>query len=322
MCMLFAAAYPERTGALVLHGAYARGLWSEDYPWAKTRAQMEQELAEIERNWGAPFDLSSASPTLTHDAFEREWFAAFLRNSASPADATALWRWSTEIDIRGILPAIQVPTLIVQTTRDRWIKVEEGRYLAKHIAGAKYLEFDCDDHVIWGEHSDRLVDGIQSFLSGLQTPRPSRHVLLAILSLEVTGPKPQRPTDDQIRAELGAAEANTIEAVGDRYLATFQGPIRAIQCAMAIRDRTRDGGRVRAAVHIGECEIRGDHPEGAAIQLTSHLIDCAEIGEIIASRTVRDLVVGSGLGLQERGSTAFKGIPGTWPYFSVSGRPT
>jgi DNA-binding SARP family transcriptional activator/pimeloyl-ACP methyl ester carboxylesterase len=167
MCMLFAASYPERTAALVLNGACAKGLWSEDYPWAKTREQVEEELAAIERHWGEPFDLSSASPSLVNDAFEREWFATFLRNSASPTDAINLWRWNTEIDVRGILPAIHVPTLIVQRTRDRWVKVEEGRYLATHIARAKYLELDSDDHVIWGEHADRLVDEIQAFLTGL-----------------------------------------------------------------------------------------------------------------------------------------------------------
>src|SRR5215475_13875507 len=114
MCMLFAATYPERTAALVLHGAYARGLWSEDYQWAKTRGQMEQEISEIERSWGEPFDLKNASPSLMNHGFERDWFATFLRSSASPADAVALWRWSTEIDVRDILPAIQVPTLILQ----------------------------------------------------------------------------------------------------------------------------------------------------------------------------------------------------------------
>ena len=177
MCMLFAATYPERTAALVLNGASAKGLWSEDYPWAKTREQVEEELAAIERHWGEPFDLSSASPSLVNDAFEKEWFAAFLRNSASPTDAINLWRWNTEIDVRDILPAIHVPTLIVQRTRDRWVKVEEGRYLATHIPGAKYLELDSDDHVIWGEHADRLVDEIQAFLTGPQPQPPSERIL-------------------------------------------------------------------------------------------------------------------------------------------------
>ena len=320
MCMLFAATYPERTAALVLNGAYAKGLWSEDYPWAKTREEMEEELAEIERHWGEPFDLSRASPSLINDAFEREWFAAFLRNSASPTDAIDLWRWNTEIDVRDILPAIRVPTLIIQRTRDRWVKVEEGRYLAQHIQDAKYLELASDDHVIWGEHSDRLVDEIQAFLAGLQPPPSSEHALLTVLSLEIVGAQSQQRHDDQIRTDLRLAGGKDIKSTENRFLATFQGPTRAIQCAMAIRDRMKEiGFRSRAAIHIGECEKRADGLSGLAISLASRLLDLAEAGEIIASRTVRDLVVGSGLTFEERGEAGLIDVPGTWQFYTVSG---
>src|SRR5262249_46650526 len=160
-----------RTVALVLGGSFAKGIWSEDYPWAKTREQTEEELAEIERSWGGPTDLRNAAPSLANDAFERDWFAAYLRNSASPADAISPWRWNTEIDVRDILSAIHVPTLIIQRTGDRWVKVEEARYLANHIAGAKYVELAGSDHVIWGEDSDSLVDEVQTFVTGVR-PRP------------------------------------------------------------------------------------------------------------------------------------------------------
>lgn len=169
MCMLFAATYPDRTIALVLNGAFARGIWSEDYPWAKTREQVDEELAAVERDWGEAADLGNAAPSLAHDEFEQEWFAAYLRNSASPADAVSLWRWNTEIDVRGILPAIRVPALVIQRTGDRWVRVEEGRYLATHIAGARYAELPGEDHVIWGQDSDRLVDEIQAFLTRFAT---------------------------------------------------------------------------------------------------------------------------------------------------------
>lgn len=169
MCMLFAATYPDRTIALVLNGAFARGVWSEDYPWAKTREQVDEELVAVERDWGEAADLGNAAPSLAHDEFEREWFAAYLRNSASPADAVSLWQWNTEIDVRDILPAIRVPTLVVQRTGDRWVRVEEGRYLATHIAGACYAELPGEDHVIWGQDSDRLVDEIQAFLMRFAT---------------------------------------------------------------------------------------------------------------------------------------------------------
>ncbi|TPI55830.1 alpha/beta fold hydrolase [Mesorhizobium sp. B3-1-7] len=167
MCMLFATTYPERTSALVLNGTYAKGTWSKEYPWARTVAQVDDDVAAMERQWGKPADMSNAAPSLTENMVEREWFAAYLRNSASPADAIALWRWGTEVDVRDILPAIRVPTLVVQRTDDRWVRPEEGRYLATHIQGARYVELAGRDHVIWGEDCDRLVDEIRSFVAGL-----------------------------------------------------------------------------------------------------------------------------------------------------------
>ena len=170
MCMLFAATYPERTAALVLNGCQAKGVWSEDYPWAKTREQTEEELATIEREWGEPADLRNAAPSLVTTSSSATGSPPSAEFGVA-TDAIALWRWNTEIDVRGILPAIHVPTLIVQRLGDRWIKVEEGRYLAKHIAGAKYVELEGDDHVIWGYDSDRLVDEIQAFLTDVPASR-------------------------------------------------------------------------------------------------------------------------------------------------------
>jgi len=165
LCMLFAATYPERTAALILHGAYAQGLWSPDYPWAKTREEMEGELIEIEQNWGGPWDLGRAAPSLMDDDHEREWFGAYLRSSASPADAIALWRWGSEVDVRKMLHAIRVPTVIIQRTGDRWVRAEEAHYLAEHIAGAIEVELPGDDHLVWGADSDRLVNTIHDFLT-------------------------------------------------------------------------------------------------------------------------------------------------------------
>jgi DNA-binding SARP family transcriptional activator/pimeloyl-ACP methyl ester carboxylesterase len=165
LCMLFAATYPERTKALILHGAYALGLWSPEYPWAKTREEMEEELAAIGRNWGEPWDLGRGAPSLVNDTHEQQWFAAYLRSSASPSDAIALWRWGAEVDVRNILHAIHVPTLILQRKGDRWIKPEEALYLSERIAGATLVELPGDDHLIWGADSDRLVDAIQHYLT-------------------------------------------------------------------------------------------------------------------------------------------------------------
>jgi len=318
MCMLFAAAYPERTAALVLHGAYARGMWSEDYPWANTQEQIDEEIAEIEQRWGEPVEYSNAAPTLMNDIAEREWFAVMLRNSASPADAVALWHWGTHIDARDILPAIRVPTLIIHKTRDRWVNVGAGRHLAKHITGAKYVEIDGDDHLLWADHADRVIDEIQAFLASMQAPPTSECMLLTVLSLEVAEPQRQPRYDDWIRVELRAAGGKHIADVEDRYLATFAGPTRAITCAMGIRDRMmKIGHRLRAAIHIGECEVRADGLSGVAVMLVLRLLDLAAPGEIVASRTVRDLAVGASLTFDPRGEAMLTNVPGAWPFYAV-----
>jgi hypothetical protein len=321
--MLFAATYPERTAALVLNGTYARGRWSEDYPWARTAEQVEEDLTVVEREWGEPADMSNAAPSLMNDTVEREWFAANLRNSASPADAIALWRWGTEIDVRNILPAIHVPALIMQTTGDRWARREEGRYLATHIEGARYIEFAGRDHVIWGENSDRIVDEIQAFLTGALPAAPVERLLVSVLSLEIDSAP--RSVDlierhaEAIRGEVLAAGGREIKRSGGRLLAVFQRPTRSIQCAIAIRHRLRQSGLVvRSAVHTGECEERGDDVTGIAIDLSSRLLDHARPGEIIASRTVRDLVVGSGLTFEGHGEMEASELPGVLQFFCVS----
>ncbi|MDG4885042.1 alpha/beta fold hydrolase [Mesorhizobium sp. WSM4884] len=326
MCMLFAATYPERTAALVLNGTYASGRWSKEYPWARTAEQVDEDLAAVERQWGKPADMSNAAPSLVEDTFEREWFAAYLRNSASPAEAIALWRWGTEIDVRDILSAIHVPTLIVQRTGDRWVRPEEGRYLASHIEGARYVELAGRDHVIWGEDCDRLVDKIHSFVTGALPAVPAERVLVSVLSIVIRGLLPVAGGDpigrhlEEIRSEILFAEGRLIKHSGNSLLAVFQRPTRSIQCAIAIRSRFQQSGfDVRSAVHIGECEERGGDFSGTAIELASRLNDRARPGEIIASRTVRDLVVGSGLAFKESGEMRASGLPGGLQLFSVGG---
>ncbi|RAZ84342.1 alpha/beta hydrolase [Mesorhizobium hawassense] len=325
MCMLFAATYPERTSALVLTGAYARGTWSKDYPWARTVDEVQQDIDTVEREWGKPADMSRAAPSLIENMAEREWFAAYLRNSASPADAIALWRWGTEIDVRDILPAIHVPTLVLQRTGDRWVKPEEGRYLATHIEGARYVELAGRDHVIWGEDCDGLVDEIRDFVTGALPAAPGERVLVWVLALAIDGAAEGAKASEQsaiVRDELLLGGGTEIRRSRGRLLAAFQRPTRSIECAMAIADRLKPcGAEVRAAIHIGECEARGDDFSGIAIEVTSRLLDHARPGQIIASRTTRDLVVGSGLTFEEQGEMKASGLPGALPYFAVTGAP-
>lgn len=332
MCMLFAATYPERTAALVLHGSFAKGIWSEDYPWAKTPQEVQRDIAVLERDWGEPADLSNGAPSLMNDAFEREWFAAYLRNSASPADAISLWLWSTEIDTRDVMPAIRVPTLIVQRTGDRWVKAEEGRYLAERIAGAKYVELPGNDHLIWGEDSDRLVDEIEAFVTPVLPTASGEYVLATILCLEIVTASNGASGDQMLdgfhlhrtlfRREVQRADGKEIAPAGGGYAAIFQRPMRAVQCAIAIRSQLSVAGvEILAAVHIGECERRGDDYAGTALQVALHLRAQAKPGDIVTSRTIRDLVVGSGLVFEERGEMSIDGMPGSWQFLSVNGQP-
>lgn len=300
LCMLFAALYPERTLALVLHGSFARGLWAKEYPWAKTRDELEQELAAIEREWGEPADLTRAAPSLMNDTYEREWFATYLRNSASPQDAIDLWRWNTEIDVRDILGAIHVPTLIVQRTGDRWVKVEEAHYLSQHIEGATYVQLPGDDHLIWGSDSDRLVDAIQDFVEKLTPRRTQESALRAYLRMEVSSPEAGA---NILRPTLSCqTDGQEIHQSGEGFAAVFARPSAAIRYAAKCRDQAAEiSVSVRAAVHIGEYMESRELVVDAALALTSSLLDRARYDEIVVSQTVRDLVFGSQFQFDECG---------------------
>ena len=332
MCMLFAATYPERTAALVLNGSFAKGIWSEDYPWGKTREQVEEELAVIARDWGGPFDLSNAAPSLVEDREARDWLAGFLRNSASPQDAIELWRWNTEIDVRGILSAIHVPTLVLHRTGDRWVKVNEGRFVADHIQGAKWVELPGDDHVIWAGDVDRTLDEIEEFLTGIRPRQASERVLLTVLFTDIVGSTSvanklgdqswkellQRH-DDAVRMELRRFDGTEVKTTGDGFLASFLGPTKAIQCACAIHHRASAMGLdIRAALHTGECEKRGHDLSGIAVHLASRILDHAAPGEVVVSRTVKDLVVGSGVAFDAHGETKLRDVAGSWQLYTAS----
>lgn len=335
MCMLFAATYPERTAALVLYGSFAKGLWAEDYPWAKTREQVEEELDAIARDWGGPVDLSNAAPSLNDDEAERAWAAMYLRNAATPQDAISLWRWNIEIDVRDILPAIHVPTLVLHRSGDRWVKVAEARYLADRIEGARFVELPGDDHVIWAGDSDRALEEIEDFLTGVQRAPPSERVLATILVADIGGTTSRaKKLDDErekamrqnhfdhLRAEVRRYGGAMIKTAENGLLAKFDGPSKAIQCASAIRESIDAmGSNVRAAVHTGECELRGTAVSGDALDVATRLIGFAGRGEILVSRIVKDLVVGSGIPLEERDEVTLRDSPGAWQLYSVTSSP-
>ncbi len=332
MAILFAATYPERTSALVTFGAFACRMRYPEYPWAPSREERQHLYDIIERDWGGEVDMSDLAPSLARDDGFRRRLSTYLRLSSSPGAALALARMNTEIDVRNILPSVRVPTLILHRTGDRDANIEEGRYIAARIPNAKFLELPGPDHLPWVGDQAEVVDEIEEFLTGIRpAPEPDR-VLATVLFTDIVGSTERasslgdnawRDVLEQhhasVRRELEHFRGQEITTTGDGFLATFDGPARAVRCAVAIRDRLRESGlEVRAGVHTGECERMGDNIGGLAVHIGSRVAGLADAGEVFASSTVKDLVSGSGIVFEDRGAHLLKGIPGEWRVFKVA----
>ncbi len=332
MCVLFAATYPERVSALVTVGVYAKRLRSDDYPWAPTAEEREADAEALaERGW-SEIDFAYYAPSRADDAEFRRWLGAYLRHGASPRAAAALLRMNSAIDVRDVLPTVRVPTMVLHRAGDRDVNVEEGRYLAARIPGARFVELPGDDHVIVGDDLDDVVDEIEEFVTGVRPmPEPDR-VLTTVVFTDIVGSTDRAVAlgdrawrdlldrhHELVRGELARHRGREVDTAGDGFLATFDGPARAVRCACAIRDAVRALGLdVRAGVHTGEVELRGDGVAGIAVHTGARLAGLAAPGEVLVSRTVTDLTSGSGLVFEPRGEHELKGVPGTWQVFAVA----
>jgi pimeloyl-ACP methyl ester carboxylesterase len=329
MSVLFAATYPERTRALVTLGIYAKRIWSEDYPWAPTPEARAAEVEEIEREWGGEMDLSSLAPS-ADEAFKRR-AVTYLRRSASPGAAVALLRMNSQIDVREVLPVISVPTLVLQRSGDRDVNVEEARWIAAQIPGAKYVELPGDEHLIWAGDVDEVVDEVEEFLTGTRPVQGADRVLATVLFTDIVGSTERaaalgdrrwREVLEQhnaaVRRELERFRGRELDTAGDGFFATFDGPARAIRCATAVRDAVRGISlEIRAGVHTGECEVIGGKVGGIAVHTAARVPSAAQPGEVLATRTVKDLVAGSGIQFADRGEHELKGV-GTWRLYAVA----
>jgi class 3 adenylate cyclase len=331
MSVLFAATYPERTAALVLYGTYAkRHEPDDDYPWVATREERLAYADEIERGWGEEADLGTMAPNADESLVR--WWRARARASASPGAAKALILMNSQIDVRDVLPAVQAPTLVLHRAGDRDSRLEEGRYIADRIPGARFVELEGEDHVPF-INPDQIVDEVEEFLTGVRRgPEPDR-VLATVLFTDIVG-STERATEvgDRawrdllerhhavVRTALARFQGREVDTAGDGFLATFDGPARAIRCAGAIRSSVRDLGlEVRSGLHTGECELLGDKVAGVAVHTGARVAALARPGEILVSRTVKDLVAGSGIDFEERGEHELKGVPGEWQLYAVTG---
>ena len=322
MSALFAATYPERTRALVLYGSYARRIRTDDYPWAPTREERETMAAELEAQWGVNVDLSTMFPRA--DDATAAWFHRMARASLSPAAARDLILMNSKVDVREILGAVRCPTLVLHRTGDLDSQAEEGRYLADHIPGARFIELAGDVHVPFHD-ADQILDPIEEFLTGVRQPSLGDRVLATILFTDIVGSTDRlrelgdaswssllRRHHEAVRRQLPLYGGIEVDTAGDGFLARFDGPARAIRCGLAIRDAVRALGlEVRAAVHTGEVELRASEgPRGIAVHLAARILSLAEPGEVLVSQTTRDLVEGSGIPFTDRGEHELKGIEG------------
>ena len=334
MCALFAATFPERTSALVLGASYARRTWAPDYPWGLDAEAQQRILDGYEERWGrVGFGSRALAPSLADDERFQDWYAQAQRFSGTPASAQAWFRITMEIDIRDVLPAIRVPTLVVHRSGDRVIPVESGRYLAEHIPDARLAELPGSDHFPFVGDIDSIVDEVEEFLTGSRRAREPDRVLATVLFTDIAGSTARaaelgdrRWTEllaehhRVVRAELDRHRGKVVRVEGDGTLSTFDGPARAVRCASAVRQAlARLGIEIRAGLHTGEIELAETGVEGIAVHIGARVAALAEPDEILTSSTVKDLVVGAGIEFADRGRHELKGIPGEWQLYAVEG---
>jgi class 3 adenylate cyclase len=333
MAMLFAAQHPDRTRALALYATTPRFTSAPDFPSGSDPVEMASLLDTLVERWGSGVGLSVWAPSRAHDPALRSFWAGFQRLGASPGMAKKLFDMYAEIDLRDILGAIHVPTLVLHRRKDHLIRVEVARYLAERIPGARLVELDGEDHLYFTGDGDAALAEVEEFLTGHRpAPAPTDRVLATVLFVDVAGSTAlaARVGDvvwasmragflDGARRELARFAGTEIDVAGDGLFATFAGPARAVRCAQSIAEvACALGLELRAGVHVGEVQREdGGGVSGLAVHIGARIMAEAQPGEVLVSGTVKDLVVGSGIEFTERGTRTLRGVPGSWPLFAV-----
>ncbi|HEX6044831.1 MAG TPA: alpha/beta fold hydrolase [Pyrinomonadaceae bacterium] len=330
MCSLFAATYPEKTLALVMIGTYAKRIRDDEYPWGPTQEQREQFFEVMRQQWGGPVGIDERAPSLANDPKFRDWWATYLRMGASPGAAVALTQMNAGIDVRNVLASIRVPSLVIHRTDDQCLKVEEGRFVAERIPGAKFVEFPGNDHLPFVGDQDAILDEMEEFLTGVRHTLEPDTMLATVLFTRIVdgedhaGRLGQERSDELMRRlhshitkEIEWFRGREMNMVGDRLLAIFDGPARAIRCAAAITEyASRLGVEMRSGLHTGEVEIVDGKVSGVASAIGACVANEAKPGEVLVSRTVKDLVAGSGINFDDKGIRTLREC-GEWRLFAV-----
>ena len=335
MSILFAASHPERVGALVLHGAMARTTEAPDYPWAPPAQALREAVDElIAPCWGrdAQQMVELFAPSIAGHPAAAEFTARMERSAASPAMVQQIFEMFLDIDVRAVLPAIHVPTLVLHRHGDLVVNRGAGRELAGQIPGAKYVELDGIDHLPWAGDADEVLGEIEEFLTGARSlPEPDR-VLATVMFTDIVGSTERAAALGDARwrelltthhaavaREVQRFRGREVKSLGDGCLATFDGPARAIRCGQAIVRSARSLDlEVRIGIHCGEVELIGDDVGGIAVHIAARVGALAGAGEVLVSSTIRDLVAGSGIAFENRGARQLKGIPEEWRLFAAA----
>jgi class 3 adenylate cyclase len=333
LCLLFAATYPERVQAVVCYGGAPRSTWAEDYPWAvPAEALTESAAAFLFPSWGDGSVIEITAPSQADNPEARAFMGRLTRATASPGTIVKLSQAFMDTDVRDIVPSVHVPALVLHRRHDRLVNVRNGRWLAEHLPDARLVELVGDDHNGWYETPEVTLGEVEEFLTGTRAIAEPERVLATVLFTDIVdstrtatelGDRRWRAVLEahqrEVRAALGRHGGREVKSTGDGFLATFQGPARAIGCAREILSAAEPLGiRVRAGLHTGECEVMDDDIGGIAVHIAARVSGNAGPGEVVVSRTVKDLVAGSGIVFEDRGEHTLKGVPEAWRLFAVA----
>jgi class 3 adenylate cyclase len=330
MALVFAASHPASVDKLIVYGTFARLVRTDDYPIGFHAPDFDVMVERMRAEWGGPVMPELFAPTVARDEGFREWWARMLRSGSSPAGAFGLMQLYKELDARHALPAIEAPTLVLHKAGDRLVPPRFADYMAESIPGARYTELPGKDHLFFTEDQDALLDEVEDFLTGARVSREPERRLATVLFTDIVGSTDRAAAvgdrrwrdladahDDAVRKALARHRGQEIKTMGDGFLASFDGPARAIRCADEIvREAERIGMPVRAGVHTGECDVVGDDLSGLAVNIGARVGALAGAGEVLVSQTVKDLVVGSGIEFEDRGTHELKGVPGQWRLYA------
>ena len=335
LACLFAATHPERVSSLTLFAPIPRITAAPDYPWAHDPARRETFIARTVEHWGEGVTIDAVSPAYAGESGLRDWFARMERLAVGPAAIEPTMRVIGRTDVRDILPLIRVPTLVMRRRDDSRVDRRHAEYIRDHVPGARFVELPGTESVLFLDETEPLVDAVEELVTGSRAARPAERVLATVLFTDIVGSTERAAQlgdrrwrelldghHTLVRSALAGHGGEEVKTLGDGFLATFDGPARAVRCALEVAERSGAAGiPVRAGIHTGECERVGTDVAGIAVHIAARVLAEAGPGEVLVSRTVTDLVAGSGLRFRSRGAHALRGVPGEWELFEAAVQP-